>query len=182
MLKSKTGLFFLISCLIPYAQELLQPHDSSFLLNFLAFVCLIISTGILVYRTRFSGRSVIYPLVAVGAVLLFLYTFEFFQHAGEYIAFKRQQPQLEKFVVELKRSPRPDSLLISVQDYPLPGIGGYSVLPDGTYLFTQGGQHSASFWGVAYSTTGKAPTRHDSPMHYWYQLEGHWYMWFRYDN
>jgi hypothetical protein len=184
MPKSKTLLLYAFSLCFPYAQVLLTARDHSILLDFLAFMCVVISSIILICRARDSSTALIlYSLVTAGAVFLYFATFDTLQRAGEYLVFKSEQEQLDKFVAELQLSHHhPEGIQGFSPASPLSGFLSYEVLPDSTVLFTRGGEASISFWGIAYSKAGQRPTYRFAPMRYWRQLDNHWYAWFRYDN
>ncbi|RYU78948.1 hypothetical protein [Hymenobacter persicinus] len=184
MPKSKTFLLFVSSLCFPYVQLLLMSRNHSFLLDFLAFMCVVITAIILIFRARDSSTALIlYLLVAGGIILLCFAAFDTLQRAGDYLIFKSQQRQLDKFVAEIRPHHKPEGLQLFSPTQSLSGfIRYYEVLPDSTILFTRGGEESIFFWGFAYSSTGAKPTVNFAPMPYWHQLDTHWYAWFRYDN
>ncbi|MDO7847311.1 hypothetical protein Q5H92_13140 [Hymenobacter sp. M29] len=191
---------FCFGVVAPYVQTLLVPHTLSAMPLVTDFVALLVLTGAAVAlavaakQRGYPGRGLLYPAVAVLAIVGYFRSQDALQHGGEYLDFRSRKTRIEAHVAALQTSPtaRAAALAATVtvryRGYPglSEGVAGYDVLPSRIILCTTGGANSERYWGYAYSPAGEQPSREEEAtlggaFFQWRHLEGPWYAWARSD-
>ena len=191
---------FCFGSVVPYVQTLLVPHTLSampLVTDFVALLVLMVATIALAVGAKkrgHPGRGLLYPAVALVAVVGYFRSQDALQHGGEYLDFRSRKTRIVAHVAALQKSPtaRAAALAATVtvryRGYPglNEGVAGYDVLPSRIILCTTGGADSERYWGYAYAPAGEQPSREEEAtlggaFFQWRHLEGPWYAWARSD-
>lgn len=141
-----------------------------------------------------QGRGLLFPVIAVLAVVGYFRSSEALQYGGDYLDFRSHKARMEAHVATLQTSPTARAAALAAtatvryRGYPglNEGVDGYDVLPSRIILCTIGGADSERYWGYAYAPAGEQPSREEEAtlggaFFQWRHLEGPWYVWARSD-
>jgi hypothetical protein len=184
---SSTQLLFMGSSIVPYLLMLVVPRSNAVwptFVNLLALLVLLAAAVRLASRTaaaRRTGKGLLYPVLGIAAVVGYFYSVDTLRQAGDYLGFVVRKPGLEAHLARVAQRARPsDSLGIRRPPRVAAEAGWRDAAPPEITYYTLDGQASVCFWGYAYSPQDQKPA--NGQFTYWHQLDGHWYMWFRFDN